>query len=198
MRQDGENYWIFDGDGKTPSGNRLYLDRALISPQSGYLLTHGISLNIGLDPASTIRVTLINPHAGNIAVANLQHQTISLKQKTISLGRDASCTMQLDAPTISRTHATISKDGAGRYILRDLSTNGVFVNGQRVSKSAIVSDGTTIRIGPFTTIVRNDELQLLDTGDRIRLDVDRVMLETRGKRRLDNLSFALELGHLVM
>jgi ABC transport system ATP-binding/permease protein len=197
LRQDGENYCIFDGDGKTPSSNRLYLDRVLISPQVGCPLTHGMSLNIGLDSATSIRVTYINPHAGNIAIANLENKAVSLKQQTITLGRDATCTLPLDAPTISRTHATISQDGAGRYILRDLSTNGVFVNGQRVNKSAIVSDGATIRIGPFTLIARNDELQLLDTGDRIRLDVDRLTLETSGKRRLDNLSFALEPGQLV-
>jgi ABC transport system ATP-binding/permease protein len=197
LRQDGENYYIFDGDGAIPSGNRLYLDRALISPQIGCLLTHGMSLNIGLDPASTIRVTYINPRAGSIAPIGLEPKSVSLKQKNISLGRDTACTLQLDAPTISRTHATIDRDGAGRYILRDLSTNGVFVNGQRVNKSIVISDGATIRIGSFTLIVRNDELQLLDTGDSIRLDIDRLMLETRGKRRLDNLSFALEPGQLV-
>jgi ABC transport system ATP-binding/permease protein len=197
LRQDGENYYIFDGDGTTPSGNRLYLDRVLISPQIGCLLTHGMSLNIGLDPASTIRVTYINPQAGSIVPIGLEPKSISLKQKNISLGRDTACTLQLDAPTISRTHATIDRDGAGRYILRDLSTNGVFVNGQRVHKSIVISDGATIRIGSFTLIVRNDELQLLDTGDSIRLDIDRLILETRGKRRLDNLSFALEPGQLV-
>jgi ABC transport system ATP-binding/permease protein len=197
LRQDGENYYIFDGDGAIPSGNRLYLDRVLISPQIGCLLTHGISLNIGLDPASTIRVTYINPQAGSIVPIGLEQKSVSLKQKNISLGRDATCTLQLDAPTISRTHATIDRDGASRYILRDLSTNGVFVNGQRVNKSIVISDGATIRIGSFTLIVRNDELQLLDTGDSIRLDIDRLMLETRGKRRLDNLSFALEPGQLV-
>ncbi len=197
LRQDGENYYIFDGDGTTPSGNRLYLDRVLISPQIGCLLTHGMSLNTGLDPASTIRVTYINPQAGSIVPIGLEQKAVSLKQKNISLGRDTACTLQLDAPTISRTHATIDRDGAGRYILRDLSTNGVFVNGQRVHKSIVISDGATIRIGSFTLIVRNDELQLLDTGDSIRLDIDRLMLETRGKRRLDNLSFALEPGQLV-
>lgn len=197
LRQDGENYYIFDGDGTTPSGNRLYLDRVLISPQIGCLLTHGMSLNIGLDPAAAIRVTYINPRAGSIAPLGFEPKSVSLKHKNISLGRDAACTFQLDAPTISRTHATIDRDGAGRYILRDLSTNGIFVNEQRVHKSIVISDGATIRIGSFTLIVRNDELQLLDPGNSIRLDIDRLMLETRGKRRLDNLSFALEPGQLV-
>jgi ABC transport system ATP-binding/permease protein len=198
LRQNGDSYSIFDGDGQTPSSNRLYLDRVLISPQAGCLLIHGMSLDIGLDPATAIRVTYINPRLSNAPIPNVANKSVSLRQQqTITLGRDGTSTLQLDAPTISRTHATISQDGAGRYILRDLSTNGVFVNGQRVNKTTIVSDGATIRIGPFTLIARNDELQLLDTGDRIRLDIDRLILETSGKRRLDNLSFALEPGQLV-
>jgi ABC transport system ATP-binding/permease protein len=198
LRQDGENYYIFDGDGKTPSSNRLYLDRVLISPQVGCLLAHGMCVTIGLDPAVMIQVTYINPRFGNMPVTSLEQKSVLLAQpEAITLGRDATCTIQLDAPTISRTHATIRQDGAGRYILRDLSTNGVFVNGQRVNNSAIVSEGATIRIGPFILVARNGEIQLVDTGDRIRLDVDRLVLETSGKRRLDNLSFALEPGQLV-
>ncbi len=75
--------------------------------------------------------------------------------------------------------------------------SGVFVNGQRIAQATIISDGATIKIGPFTLVVRRDELQILDRGNRIRLDIDRVVLETNGKRRLDDLSFALEPGQFV-
>jgi ABC transport system ATP-binding/permease protein len=197
FKKDGEDYYIFDGDGQTPSSNRLYLDRSLITPQTGCRLENGMVLNIGLDPKTLIRVTYINPNSSNSARINYSAQSTSLKQKSVTLGRDPSTTLQLDAPTISRTHATISQDGSGRYIIRDLSTNGVFVNGQRISQPTIVNDGATIKIGPFTLVVRGDELQILDRGNQIRLDVDRVILETKGKRRLDDLSFALEPGQFV-
>jgi ABC transport system ATP-binding/permease protein len=197
FKKDGEDYYIFDGDGQTPSSNRLYLDRSLITPQTGCRLENGMVLNIGLDPKTLIRVTYINPNSSNLARINYSAQSTSLKQKAVTLGRDPSATLQLDAPTISRNHATINQDGSGRYIIRDLSTNGVFVNGQRISQPTIVNDGATIKIGPFTLVVRGDELQILDRGNQIRLDVDRLILETKGKRRLDDLSFALEPGQFV-
>jgi ABC transport system ATP-binding/permease protein len=197
FKKDGEDYYIFDGDGQTPSSNRLYLDRSLITPQTGCRLENGMVLNIGLDPKTLIRVTYINPNSSNLARINYSAQSTSLKQQSVTLGRDPSATLQLDAPTISRNHATINQDGSGRYIIRDLSTNGVFVNGQRISQPTIVNDGATIKIGPFTLVVRGDELQILDRGNQIRLDVDRLILETKGKRRLDDLSFALEPGQFV-
>ncbi|MBE9106329.1 FHA domain-containing protein, partial [Nostoc cf. edaphicum LEGE 07299] len=48
-------------------------------------------------------------------------------------------TLPLEAPTVSRRHPTIDTDGQGHYILRDYSTNGVFVNGQKVNTTALLS-----------------------------------------------------------
>jgi ABC transport system ATP-binding/permease protein len=197
LRQDDDDYHIFDGDGQTPSSNRLYINQALITPQHGCRLTSGMRLNIGLDPKTLIQVTYINPNSSTPANTNFGNKSISLKQLTVTLGRDPSATLQLDAPTISRTHATISQDSSGRYVLRDNSTNGVFINGQRVKQATIVADGSTIKIGPFTLVVRGDELQILDRGNQIRLDIHNLILETKGKRRLDDLSFALEPGQFV-
>ena len=197
LRQDDDDYYIFDGDGQTPSSNRLYINQALITPQHGCRLTNGMRLNIGLDPKTLIQVTYINPNSSTPANTNFSNKSISLKQGAVTLGRDSNATLQLDAPTISRTHATISQDRSGRYILRDNSTNGVFVNGQRIKQATILTDGATIKIGPFTLVVRGDELQILDRGNQIRLDVHNLILETKGKRRLDDLSFALEPGQFV-
>ncbi len=197
FKKDGEDYYIFDGDGRTPSSNRLYLDRSIITPQTGCRLESGMVLNIGLDPKTLIRVTYINPNSSHLRGGSYNSQSISLHQGSVSLGRDITATLQLDAPTISRHHGTIDRDASGRYILRDRSTNGIFVNGQRITQPTIVNDGATIKIGPFTLVIRGDKLQILDRGNQIRLDVDRVILETKGKRRLDDLSFALEPGQFV-
>ncbi len=197
LRQDGGDYYIFDGDGQTPSGNRLYVNQALITPQQGCRLTNGMRLNVGLDPKSLIQIAYINPNTITPANSNFATKAVSLKQGKITLGRDASALLQLDAPTISRTHATISGDGSGRYVLRDRSTNGVFVNDRRVTQPTVIADGATIKIGPFTLVIRGDEIQILDRGNQIRLDVHDLILETKGKRRLDDLSFALEPGQFV-
>lgn len=197
FRQDGEDYYVFDGDGQTPSSNRLYINQTLITPQQGCRLTNGMCFNIGLDPKTLIQVTYINPNASKPTNINFGNKTVSLRQETISIGCDPNATLHLDAPTISPIHATISQDRSGRYILRDRSINGVFVNGQRVTQAAIIADGTTIIIAPFTLVVRGDEIQILDRGKQIRLDVHNLSLETKGKRLLDNISFSLEPGQFV-
>jgi ABC transport system ATP-binding/permease protein len=198
FRQDGEDYFVFDGDGQNPSSNRLYINQTLITPQQGCRLTNGMRFNIGLDPKTLIQVTYINPNASKPTNINfVGNKTVSLKQELISIGRDPKATLQLDAPTISYTHATITQDRSGRYILRDRSMSGVFVNGQRVTQAAIIADGSMITIAPFTLVVRGDELQILDRGKQIRLDVHNLSLETHGKRRLENISFSIEPGQFV-
>ncbi|WP_236556910.1 ATP-binding cassette domain-containing protein [Calothrix sp. PCC 7507] len=102
------------------------------------------------------------------------------------------CETRTDIP-----NATIDPDAQGRYILRDYSSNGVFVNGQRVSGTAVLSHGVKIRIAPFTLVLRDDHLEILDQGDRIRLEAHNLVIETKGKRRLDDLSFAIEPGQFV-
>jgi diguanylate cyclase (GGDEF)-like protein len=64
------------------------------------------------------------------------------------LGRDADCTVPLPAEDVSRRHARVAPDGAG-HVLADLgSTNGTFVNGQRVEVHRLAA-GDRVRLGPF-------------------------------------------------
>jgi ABC transport system ATP-binding/permease protein len=194
---DGESCYIYDGDRQTPSSNRLYLNKSLITPEQGCRLTNGMRVEIGLDPKTLIQIEYVDPNVNIPLSVSVAPKSVSLDNGMVTLGRDPSATFPLDAPTISRKHATIDRDNNGRYVLRDRSTNGVFVNGQRVNQATTVDDGATIKIGPFTLAVRDGKLQMLDRGDRIRLDVHNLILETNGKRRLDDLSFALEPGQFV-
>jgi ABC transport system ATP-binding/permease protein len=197
LRQDGEDYWIFDGDGKTPSSNGLYIDRTRVDPSTGYRLSNGTKMKVGLDPRSFIEITYVNPMQAVSASKVVPIQSVELGSATVIIGRDSTANMQLDAPTISRCHATIDRDPGGRYILRDRSSNGLFVDGQRVQQSAIISEGAVITIGPFILTIRGGRLEILDQGNQIRLDVNHLTLETNNKRRLDDLSFSLEPGQFV-
>ncbi len=62
------------------------------------------------------------------------------------IGRDPDCDVVLDSHEVSRRHATITADLLG-YTLRDESTNGVFVNGERAERSHLLSQGDVLRIG---------------------------------------------------
>lgn len=64
----------------------------------------------------------------------------------MTLGRQADCDLVLDDPKTSRHHARIVQEG-GRYVVVDLnSSNGTFLNGVRIQKSAL-SMGDRLRLG---------------------------------------------------
>lgn len=64
-----------------------------------------------------------------------------------TVGRDSSAGIVIDDPEASRRHASLSSDDAG-VTVEDLgSTNGTFVNGQRLSAAQTLSDGDKLRIG---------------------------------------------------
>ncbi len=67
-------------------------------------------------------------------------------EKSFSIGRNPENQLVIDDPTVSGQHAVIESAEEG-YRIRDLeSTNGVFVNGKRLSSSPI-KEGDRIVIG---------------------------------------------------
>jgi hypothetical protein len=74
-----------------------------------------------------------------------QHTAYPLARRT-RIGRTPGCEMQIDSQSVSRNHAMLLK-GARELIVEDLnSTNGVMVNGRKVSRQ-VLSDGDVLTIG---------------------------------------------------
>lgn len=71
-------------------------------------------------------------------------------QGETNIGRDPGCELMLDNLGVSRRHAKL-REVEGRFIIEDRnSTNGVFVNGERISAAAEVNPGDEIKIGKFS------------------------------------------------
>ncbi len=64
----------------------------------------------------------------------------------LAIGRDPECGIVLDSAEVSRQHAHVLPD-AGGYTISDESTNGVFVNGERVVHLHLLLDGDVVRVG---------------------------------------------------
>jgi pSer/pThr/pTyr-binding forkhead associated (FHA) protein len=64
----------------------------------------------------------------------------------VVIGRDASCDVVVGQGEVSRRHAEIAP-GDGGYMIRDLSANGVFVNGDRVQGSHRLMRADVLRVG---------------------------------------------------
>ncbi len=64
----------------------------------------------------------------------------------ISMGREVGNDIVLSSSEVSRKHATIAPAANG-YVLTDHSTNGVWVNGARVSGSQLLGRGDVLKMG---------------------------------------------------
>ena len=62
------------------------------------------------------------------------------------IGRDAECDVVIESKSVSRKHAEIMGTDKG-YLLVDLSTNGTFVNGERIAGQKVLARADVIRVG---------------------------------------------------
>jgi hypothetical protein len=64
------------------------------------------------------------------------------------LGRSRDCDVTLDDPNVSRHHAEIRPDGRGGWSVADLgSTNGVKVDGRKISGATALESGSRLTLG---------------------------------------------------
>lgn len=131
------------------STNGTLINGQRINPGTPYKLQLGDVIRIG-------------DLQGNWVTLNLElegweaHGRLSLGQINLSrltsgvIGRAPGSFLPLNHPTVSYQHAVLANE-AGRVTIRDLgSTNGTYVNGQRIKKIPVpLHDSDSIQIGTF-------------------------------------------------
>ena len=71
----------------------------------------------------------------------------ALDSDQLSIGRDSSNEIAVNDAEVSRRHARLTFQG-GKYVLEDMgSTNGTFVNGQRLTGPRVLKSGEVISLG---------------------------------------------------
>lgn len=139
---------------------------------------HGNSVSLVFRAAGASVVAEAVPPAVDLGVTSFQMKTLLL------VGRDPQADVHLQAPTVSWHHARLDRTARG-HVLTDLnSTNGTFVNGQRLARPQLLSQGDVVQIGPFRLIYAADGLQQYSTAGGVRLDGIRLTRDVgRGDRR---------------
>jgi hypothetical protein len=84
--------------------------------------------------------------AGGRLVSLINGREYAVGSTGLVIGRDAGCDVVVPQADVSRRHAEIVPAQSG-YVLTDLSTNGVLVNGNRVKYSVLLRRGDVIRLG---------------------------------------------------
>ena len=80
-----------------------------------------------------------------------------LEKFPFTIGRNESADLQIESNRVSREHAVIIEKSKGNYCLRDLkSTNGTFVNGQRIQEIEL-QDGDLVAVANFELIFSSNQ-----------------------------------------
>lgn len=87
-----------------------------------------------------------------------------LRGEQAVIGRDPIADIRIDAPTVSRRHATIVKSAEG-YLLRDLgSANGTYLRGLLYLAERSLADGDYFRIGDTDLVFRDPKAETPAAG----------------------------------
>jgi len=79
--------------------------------------------------------------------------SFTLEGDQLTIGRDSTNEITINDAEISRRHARLTFQG-GKYVLEDLgSTNGTFVNGQRLAGPRVLKAGEVVSFGEQIVLV---------------------------------------------
>ncbi|MFA4828386.1 MAG: FHA domain-containing protein [Thermodesulfovibrionales bacterium] len=111
---------------------------------------------------------------------------IQLDKEVITIGRNPDNDIQIDNPAVSGSHAKIINEG-GKIFLEDMnSTNSTFINGKKISKSALnnndiitIGKHTLVFSGPSQTAEADKTLQTKKPGLN-----ETIVLDTRAQKAM--------------
>lgn len=90
-----------------------------------------------------------------------------------TIGRQEDCIICLDAPAVSRIHARITHEGEQFYVEDLKSSNGTYVNGNRIKERTPITEDDTLQVGPFHLALRlQDVVKPSDTDSIIKAQVN--------------------------
>ncbi|PWT91911.1 MAG: hypothetical protein C5B55_07310 [Blastocatellia bacterium] len=147
---------------------------------------------------TTARSTGFNPNEPRVFI----QRPFDTPQLTI--GRGDQCEIRLDGLLISNQHARISQANTG-FVIEDLnSTNGTYINGQRITGRVFIAPENVVQIGPFLLRVNPQSgVTVYDTRAKTRLDVVRISKEVQNRsghgkiRLLDNVDLSIQPNEFV-
>ncbi|HLM59546.1 MAG TPA: ATP-binding cassette domain-containing protein, partial [Pyrinomonadaceae bacterium] len=119
------------------------------------------------------------------------------------VGRDDKSDIKIDGLQISNRHARLLQTNSG-IVVEDLnSTNGVYLNGNRISRQAVTAEDT-VQIGSFhIRIDAAGNVGVFDTRSKTRIDSVNITKEVKNRqgggtiRLLDSVSLSIQPNEFV-
>jgi pilus assembly protein CpaF len=134
---------------------------------------------------------------GGIAIAlarvGAAERQFQFATDTVVVGRDPSCDLRLQEPSISRRHLALRRLGA-QVLVRDLSTNGTFMGGVRLDHERPIEADERIHLGPFVLrVVPQPESTLEEHGSSAPEAAAALSLDELARWLRDKLLDSLDL-----
>ena len=214
IRRQGENYLLVDlgsSNGTFLNGRRIekpellrHNDRIELGPGGPTILVHETVYSPEKDTDQAAR-NQFQPTPGNRAANGVSNTpTASFIERSfgnlsqLTIGRGDECDIQLDGLLISNQHARVSNTNS-RLTIEDLnSTNGTYVNGERISGRKSLLPEDVIQIGPFLLRVHPERgVTVFDTRAKTRIDAVKIIKEVPNRsgagkiRLLDEVSLSI-------
>lgn len=96
------------------------------------------------------------PHLIAVTVTGEESLACILNRDEISVGRTLNNDFVIEHPSVSKRHAQITTS-QGHHVVTDLgSSNGTFINGQRVTTATKLEDGCEVRFGRARYVYRQN------------------------------------------
>jgi ABC-type multidrug transport system ATPase subunit/ABC-type multidrug transport system permease subunit len=119
-------------------------------------------------------------------------------EETLLIGREDTCGLVIDRPSVSREHARLVKRGEFLYIEDLHAANGTFLNGQRIAGRVPVRAGDLLGIGDYELEVQTDgQLRPPATLYGVAIEVRNVTVDVPGRRLLEDVSLSVFPGEFV-
>lgn len=123
-------------------------------------LKEGDTVQLGAVTLRVAAVRGIGPSAGGPVMkmrwelGGHAHEETVLGGEPMMIGRDASATITIASPTVSRRHARIAEKG-GRFVITDATAgrNPITVNQRALNGERYLSPGDVIKLGDVTLVV---------------------------------------------
>jgi len=129
-------------------------------------------------------------------LASAQQHRLWVRESGV-LGRSHAALYQLDHPMVSARHAEVVIEGR-RVGLRDLgSTNGTFVDGERLEEYRALTGGERIDVGPFLLEFTGDAFLVATRRGNAQVVARDLVRSIGDKRILDGVSLVIEPSELV-
>jgi ABC-type multidrug transport system ATPase subunit/pSer/pThr/pTyr-binding forkhead associated (FHA) protein len=186
---------------------------------TGQRLINSGNISVPPQPAKEITGTRPGMHTMVIkgGVSNLQQQVpepssgqlqllmrLSFDGKQqLNIGRASTSDIHLDGLQISKNHAKLVRSASAIFIEDAGSTNGVHVNGKRITGRQMLTPNDVAQIGPFVIRCEGQSVMIFDTRSKTRIDavdITKVVKNRSGSgtiKLLDDVDLAIQPNEFV-